>query len=193
MPSRDRSRAGAGGEAVRGRGLGAAHRGSQEEGRHPPQAHYPNDAQRAERSSRRLDERLRHRHGPVLPHPARGSVESDLARSRPVRPEQGPRMPGLVRGPRGARVLPGRGAHDVPPAEQPHRGPSGAGYDARRSLAAIEEAHRTRGRPTAVSARTVKGKGVSFMENKIKYHGAATSDDELKLALAELEAMEAAF
>jgi len=33
----------------------------------------------------------------------------------------------------------------------------------------------------------VKGKGVSFMENKIKYHGAATSDEELKLALAELE------
>ncbi len=67
------------------------------------------------------------------------------------------------------------------------------GHDFRQILAAIEEAHRTRGRPTAVIARTVKGKGVSFMENKIKYHGAATSDDELKLALAELEAMEAAF
>src|SRR5439155_818139 len=57
--------------------------------------------------------------------------------------------------------------------------------------AAVEEAHRTRGRPTAVISRTVKGKGVSFMENKIKYHGAATSDEELKLALAELEAQEA--
>ena len=41
-------------------------------------------------------------------------------------------------------------------------------------------------------SRTVKGKGVSFMENKIKYHGAATSDEELKLALAELDAQEAA-
>src|SRR6266566_2771278 len=66
------------------------------------------------------------------------------------------------------------------------------GHDFRQILAAIEEAHRTKGRPTAVISRTVKGKGVSFMENKIKYHGAATSDDELKLALAELEAQEAA-
>ena len=65
------------------------------------------------------------------------------------------------------------------------------GHDFRQILAAIEEAHRTRGRPTVIIARTVKGKGVSFMENKIKYHGAATSDDELKLALAELEGMEA--
>ena len=65
------------------------------------------------------------------------------------------------------------------------------GHDFRQILAAIEEAHRTRGRPTVIIARTVKGKGVSFMENKIKYHGAATSDDELKLALAELEEMEA--
>ena len=66
------------------------------------------------------------------------------------------------------------------------------GHDFRQIFASIEEAHRTRGRPTVVIARTVKGKGVSFMENKIKYHGAATSDDELKLALAELEAQEAA-
>src|SRR2546422_6863233 len=66
------------------------------------------------------------------------------------------------------------------------------GHELRQILAAIEEAHRTKGRPTAVISRTVKGKGVSFMENKIKYHGAATSDDELKLALAELEAQEAA-
>jgi transketolase len=66
------------------------------------------------------------------------------------------------------------------------------GHDFRQILAAVEEAHRTRGRPTVIIARTVKGKGVSFMENKIKYHGAATSDEELKLALAELEAREAA-
>ena len=66
------------------------------------------------------------------------------------------------------------------------------GHDFRQILAAIEEGHRTKGRPTAVISRTVKGKGVSFMENKIKYHGAATSDDELKLALAELDAQEAA-
>jgi len=66
------------------------------------------------------------------------------------------------------------------------------GHDFRQILAAIEEAHRTRGRPTVIIARTVKGKGVSFMENKIKYHGAATTDEELRLALAELDAQEAA-
>ena len=62
-------------------------------------------------------------------------------------------------------------------------------------LAEIDDAYaraRDAERPTAIVARTVKGKGVSFMENKIKYHGAATSDEELKLALAELEAREAA-
>ncbi len=48
------------------------------------------------------------------------------------------------------------------------------------------EAHGTKGRPTVVIARTVKGKGVSFMENKIKYHGAATTEEEYKQALAEL-------
>ncbi len=61
------------------------------------------------------------------------------------------------------------------------------GHDFRQILAALEEAQRTKGRPTVIVARTVKGKGVSFMENKIKYHGAATTDEELRLALAELE------
>lgn len=61
------------------------------------------------------------------------------------------------------------------------------GHDFRQVLAGLEEARRTKGRPTVIVARTVKGKGVSFMENKIKYHGAATTDDELQLALAELE------
>jgi len=41
-------------------------------------------------------------------------------------------------------------------------------------------------RPTAVIARTVKGKGVSFFENKAKYHGVAPSADELAAALKEL-------
>ncbi len=60
------------------------------------------------------------------------------------------------------------------------------GHDFRQILAAIDEAHSTKGRPTVVIARTVKGKGVSFMENKIKYHGAATTPDEYTAALAEL-------
>ena len=60
------------------------------------------------------------------------------------------------------------------------------GHDFRQIFAAIEEAQRTKGRPTVILARTVKGKGVSFMENKIKYHGAATTDEEYQQALAEL-------
>ncbi len=40
--------------------------------------------------------------------------------------------------------------------------------------------------PTAVIARTVKGMGVSFMENRVEYHGVAPSDEELKKALKEL-------
>src|SRR2546423_13508612 len=52
------------------------------------------------------------------------------------------------------------------------------GHDFRQIFAAIAQAHRTPGRPTAAIARTVNGKGVSFMENKIKHDRAATSDGE---------------
>ena len=60
------------------------------------------------------------------------------------------------------------------------------GHDLRAILAAVAEAHATKGRPTVIVSRTVKGKGVSFMENVVKYHGAATTDEELTRALAEL-------
>jgi transketolase len=43
------------------------------------------------------------------------------------------------------------------------------------------------GRPTCLVAHTVKGKGVSFMENKLKYHYSPPRGDELPRALAELE------
>lgn len=43
------------------------------------------------------------------------------------------------------------------------------------------------GSPTVIIAETVKGKGVSFMEGKNSWHGAAISDENLALALAELE------
>jgi len=60
------------------------------------------------------------------------------------------------------------------------------GHDMRQILSALDEARETKGRPTAIIARTVKGKGVSFMENVVKFHGSAPTDDELKRALAEL-------
>ncbi len=52
--------------------------------------------------------------------------------------------------------------------------------------AAYSEAAHTKGKPTAIIAHTIKGKGVSFMENNPKYHGTAPSADECKKALAEL-------
>jgi len=60
------------------------------------------------------------------------------------------------------------------------------GHDMRSILSALDEAKAMKGRPTAIMARTVKGKGVSFMENVVKFHGSAPTDDELMRALAEL-------
>lgn len=53
--------------------------------------------------------------------------------------------------------------------------------------AAFEEAAQTKGKPTALICHTVKGKGVSFMENNPKFHGVAPTADELTLALQELQ------
>ncbi len=58
--------------------------------------------------------------------------------------------------------------------------------------AAFEEAKKTKGMPTAIIARTVKGKGVSFMENQAGWHGKAPNDDEFKQAMEELERIGAA-
>jgi transketolase len=55
-------------------------------------------------------------------------------------------------------------------------------------MAALAEARRTKGRPTVVVARTVKGKGVSFMENQVGWHGTAPKADQVQAALAELDA-----
>ena len=53
--------------------------------------------------------------------------------------------------------------------------------------AALAEAEATKGKPTCLVAHTVKGKGVSFMENNPKFHGTAPTADEVKLALQELQ------
>jgi transketolase len=52
--------------------------------------------------------------------------------------------------------------------------------------AAFAEAERTKGKPTVLIAHTVKGKGVSFMENNPKYHGVAPTEKEMELALQEI-------
>lgn len=53
--------------------------------------------------------------------------------------------------------------------------------------AAFKEARETKGMPTAIIAKTVKGKGVSFMENAAGWHGKAPNDEEYEIAMADLE------
>lgn len=52
---------------------------------------------------------------------------------------------------------------------------------------AFEKAKATKGKPTAILATTVKGKGVSFMENQVSWHGTAPNEEQYKKAMAELE------
>ena len=52
---------------------------------------------------------------------------------------------------------------------------------------AVNAAKACKGKPTAIIANTVKGKGVSFMENKASWHGKAPSDDEFAIAMEELK------
>ena len=53
--------------------------------------------------------------------------------------------------------------------------------------AAFKEARETKGMPTAIIAKTVKGKGVSFMENACDWHGKAPNDEQYEVAMADLE------
>ena len=69
------------------------------------------------------------------------------------------------------------------------------GHDFDAIKKAVDDAKACKGMPTAVIMKTVKGKGVSYMENAVNWHGAAPNEelynkamDELKSALAELEA-----
>lgn len=52
---------------------------------------------------------------------------------------------------------------------------------------AFNEAKQTKGKPTVIVAKTLKGKGVSFMENKAAWHGKAPNDEEYANAMSELE------
>ena len=57
---------------------------------------------------------------------------------------------------------------------------------------AFKKARECKGRPTAIVAETVKGKGVSFMENQAGWHGKAPNDEQTQQAIAEIEAAKAA-
>ncbi len=51
---------------------------------------------------------------------------------------------------------------------------------------AVATAKETKGKPTAVVCNTTKGKGVSFMENQVGFHGAAPNDEQYAIAMKEL-------
>lgn len=61
------------------------------------------------------------------------------------------------------------------------------GHDLSQLITAFDEAKRVKGRPTAVIAHTIKGKGVSFMENNPEFHGRAPTAAEVERALEELK------
>ena len=60
------------------------------------------------------------------------------------------------------------------------------GHDFDQIFAALDMAKETVGKPTMIIAKTIKGKGVSFMENQAGWHGAAPSDSDLERALLDL-------
>jgi transketolase len=61
------------------------------------------------------------------------------------------------------------------------------GHNMQEILSAYSEAASIKGKPTMIIARTIKGKGVSFMENVCDFHGRAPTQEELERALKELE------
>jgi len=60
------------------------------------------------------------------------------------------------------------------------------GHNIKELIQAFEHAKKVKGKPTAIIANTIKGKGVSFMENKAGWHGKAPNDEQYKQAINEL-------
>ena len=61
------------------------------------------------------------------------------------------------------------------------------GHEFEQLAAAFAEARATKGMPTAIICKTMKGKGVSFMENSVDWHGKAPNEEQYKVAMADLE------
>ena len=61
------------------------------------------------------------------------------------------------------------------------------GHDYKAISSAYDEAEKIKGRPTVIVAKTIKGKGVSFMENQVDWHGKVPTKEEAERALAELK------
>ena len=60
------------------------------------------------------------------------------------------------------------------------------GHNMEEVVSALEEAKTVKGTPTIIIAHTIKGKGVSFMENVAVWHGKAPSDEQMQQALEEI-------
>lgn len=60
------------------------------------------------------------------------------------------------------------------------------GHNVESIIDAFTKAKQIKDKPTAIIAKTIKGKGISFMENKVEWHGKAPSDEEYKMAIDEL-------
>ncbi len=60
------------------------------------------------------------------------------------------------------------------------------GHNIQEIITAFNEAKATKGRPTAIIAKTVKGKGVSFMENQVGWHGKAPNEEQYNTAMHDL-------
>lgn len=60
------------------------------------------------------------------------------------------------------------------------------GHDYKQIIEAFESAKKVTGKPTAIIAKTIKGKGVSFMENQASWHGKAPNEQELAQAMQDL-------
>ena len=60
------------------------------------------------------------------------------------------------------------------------------GHDMNQIINALNKAKTIKGKPTAIIAKTIKGKGVSFMENQAGWHGKAPKEEEYKIAIKEL-------
>ena len=63
------------------------------------------------------------------------------------------------------------------------------GHNIQELIEAFDKAKTVKGKPTVVIAKTIKGKGVSFMENQVGWHGKAPNEEQFGIAIKELEKM----
>ena len=61
------------------------------------------------------------------------------------------------------------------------------GHNIEELIFAFEEAKKVKGKPTVIIANTIKGKGVSFMEDEVSWHGKAPNEEQYKIAIEELK------